>query len=192
MLTSHNDLCTHISGTSHVVAARSLPLLVAAAIYMEYPPPGKGVGCRADSLPGLKFISNESAITHASVGLGADGTLQAGHAYAFIFIRPDSGCHKSLPRIETIWQRCQQQKKCHIILLSTATPEELEKYRKARESHRTHASLWPHGTRPHPLHAWHPALAQRASPRSARPTSRPPPCRNLPQYPAISDQSRQA
>ena len=64
------------------------------------------------------------------MGLGPDGTLQAGHAYAIIFIRPDSGCHKCLSRIETIWQRCQQQKKCHILLLSTATPEELERYRK--------------------------------------------------------------
>jgi len=117
-------LLGHLESCPPVLAA--LPLVVAAAIYLEYPPLGKGVGCKADSLTGLQFVTSDAAAS----GLGADGVLQSGHAYAIIFVRADKGCHKALGRIEQIWQHCQQQKRCHLLVLSLAAPEELDTYRK--------------------------------------------------------------
>ncbi|KAL1520119.1 hypothetical protein AB1Y20_023591 [Prymnesium parvum] len=121
--TSVLTLCGYFASIPPVLCA--LPLLVAATIYLEYPPPGKGCGLPAAPLPGLTFLAHEAA-----AGLGTGGSFQKGHAYAVIFVRADKRCHQALARVESIWQRCRAQKRLHVLLVSLASPEELSAFSK--------------------------------------------------------------
>eukprot|EP00965_Chrysotila_dentata_P252188 6210542-Pleurochrysis_carterae.AAC.2 len=81
-------------------AAAAIPLLFAAYLAFEYPPPGAGVGKPAPPLSNTKLIGEDT------VQLDNKGTLLPGHVYIVVFWRSSKQCIRALPRLERLWRRC--------------------------------------------------------------------------------------
>ena len=79
-----------------------IPLLLAIWIFIQYPPPGDGVGQKAGALPGLKFLGTDKktplgeATGKKTVPLDAANMPLAGHAYLIVFFSSRRAVLKAL------------------------------------------------------------------------------------------------
>ena len=138
-----------------------VPVLIAAIVRMEHPPPGRGVGQKAGPLAGVNVLiktsaaaapSPKSAAADVPLPLGKDGALLADHAYIIVFFNLQKGCAKAVPKIEGVARRMHSVAGswAHTVLVSHEPVERLEQHMLKRAAgkyfvaHDAHGSAFEH------------------------------------------------
>lgn len=106
-----------------------IPLLVGMYLFVEYPPPGNGVGKTAEALPGLQAVMSDKAETVTLPKLGQGGALLKGHCYLIVFFNLSGACIKALPKAEAIAKRLVQAAAAewfHVLLISRDDVEDIK------------------------------------------------------------------
>ncbi len=108
-----------------------IPFLFGMLLYIEYPPPGKGVGKEAAALPDMRPVPVSRA--DAQLPLGDGGSLLPGHGYVLIFYRNTAGCAKTLGRIEGLNKRARALagSKVHVAIVSRDPFDELSRFARS-------------------------------------------------------------
>lgn len=112
----------------------TFPFFMAMWIYLEHPPPGRGVGKTAGPLPALKFLPVGVSAKVPPVALpplGKHGELKEGHAYMIVFFNTAKACIRTLPKVDTIARRVRAAGAAdwfHVLLVSREEHKELSNF----------------------------------------------------------------
>lgn len=104
------------------------PLLLIFTVYLEWPPPGLGIGQPAGPLPNLKFLKLRchEKLADAPPPLGPGGEVLPGHAYVFVFWSYTKSCLKTVPRIQHLSARTRKVPKVHLTFICRDDPDQLD------------------------------------------------------------------
>lgn len=104
-----------------------VPFLMGVWILVEFPPPGRGTGKQAGTLPDLKSVGTG----HPLPPLGKGGALLEGHAYVIVFFNTTPRCVHALQRVDKIVKATSSSASwLHVVLVSHDALPKLENLAK--------------------------------------------------------------